>query len=58
MDYDLKPGSSGNLFRNIPNTPLQERFKIGKGGELEYRVDIVGVGPKKVGGHLTAIKKL
>jgi hypothetical protein len=55
MGKDMTAGSSGNLFRDIPYTPLQERFKIGKDG-VELRVDIIGVGPKAIGGHLTAIK--
>lgn len=55
MGKDMKEGSPGNIFRDIPYTPLQERFKIGKDG-VELRVDIVGVGHKKIGGHLTAIK--
>lgn len=50
----MKSGKEGNIFRYIENTPLQERFKANKDGSLEYRVDIKGVGPKKVGGHLTA----
>ncbi len=51
---DFLGGSKGNLLRDIENTPLQERLKIEKDGSLGYRVDIKGVGPKKVGGHLTA----
>ncbi len=51
---DLKKGSKDNIFRDIENTPLQERFKVKKDGSLGYRVDIKGVGPKKVDGHLTA----
>ena len=51
---DFKAGSKDNIFRDIENTPLQERFKVEKDGSLGYRVDIGGVGAKKVGGHLTA----
>ena len=50
---DFNKGSKDNIFRKIENTPLQERFKIEQDGTLGYRVDINGVGPKKVGGHLT-----
>ena len=50
---DFKRGSEDNIFRNIENTLLQERFKIEQDGTLGYRVDIKGVGPKKVGGHLS-----
>ena len=56
MDGNLKVGSAGNLFRGIPGTGLIERFKFSEGGGLEYRLDIEGVGHKKVGGHLTAQK--
>ena len=51
---DFNKGSKDNIFRDIENTPLQERFKIEQDGSLGYRVDIKGVGPKKAGGHLTA----
>ena len=50
---DFKPGSKNNIYRYIKNTQLQERLKIEKDGSLGYRVDIIGVGPKKIGGHLT-----
>ncbi len=50
---DFKSGSKDNIFRDIENTPLQERFKVDQNGNLGYRVDIHGVGHKKVGGHLT-----
>ena len=51
---DFGKGSKGNIFRNIDNTPLQERFKIENDGHLSYRVDINGIGPRNIGGHLTA----
>lgn len=51
---DFNKGSKDNIFQDIENTPLQERFKIEQDGALGYRVDIKGVGPKEAGGHLTA----
>ena len=50
---NFKSGSKNNIFRDIENTPLQERLKIEKDGSLGYRVDINGVGPREIGGHLT-----
>jgi hypothetical protein len=50
---DYKSGSEKNIFRDIENTPLQERFKIERDGTLGYRVDIKRVGPKQIAGHLT-----
>ena len=51
----FQKGSKNNIFQEIENTPLIERFKIEQDGTLGYRIDIKGVGYKNVGGHLTAI---
>lgn len=56
-DYsDFSAGSSGNIRRDLKlaDTVLNERLKVDANGDLGYRVDIKGVGHKKIGGHLTA----
>lgn len=56
----LNQGNDGNLFRDIQNTKLQERFKQNEDGSIGYRVDIKGVNPqsKLSGGHLTYINNI
>ena len=44
---DFKGGSKNNIFRDLQNMLLQERFKVENDGTLRYRVDIKGVGPRK-----------